>query len=603
MRTVLGFCFILAAWHLCAADRAAAEVRDILVLDTTAQMSAKFGQQRKIDAMKNAVNAAVSRMAPETQVSVWAFGINPSKKCEDRGELVRLQKAAAASAAKALADLQPKAGRAPVFGTVQSALDAAGDPKEGAMTVAVIAGTGDDCTGDICGEARKLHSVYPNAKLNVFGLAMNEQSAANFDCAAKAMGGAFTAVKSSSDLDRALRQSLDIGANAKVVKAEEPAAASGNTKASSSENGPAASTAPAAETGAAVPAEAKPALSTQPQPEPNTVLTAVLGDGAPPLDSGVTWEVYKINVTPTQQLRPAETPMWTGGGGQAKLKLPEGRYQIHAQYGFASAEDRIIVNSAKVEKTVSLNAGTISAEALQALGSEAVGNSFFVLYRRKTAAALEELGRSSEMPAIFHVNVGDYVLSASSGLAKIDTAVKVEAAKVSAVRVPLNVGILGIETFAAEAASQRVPAWHRIFPVQAEPGKSAAPLLIIAGGSHRIQLPAGSYRLETEYGNARVESAISVVAGQTVSQKIVVSAGEATITVPPGKPAQICSIYEAGSGDGANAVGRAAGTSMTFILKAGVYDVKCGVKGGTAPAGQTQIRVAAGETLQTKLAD
>ncbi len=56
----------------------------------------------------------------------------------------------------------------------------------------MIAGTGDDCIGDICGVAGGFNGLYPSVKLTVFGLAMNEQAAANYTCAAKAMGGSFT---------------------------------------------------------------------------------------------------------------------------------------------------------------------------------------------------------------------------------------------------------------------------------------------------------------------------------------------------------------------------------------------------------------------------
>src|SRR5262249_6204961 len=133
--------------------------------------------------------------------------------------------AAAGAADKALAAIQPQAARAPVFGTLQSALEAAGVPKEEALPVVLIAGTGDDCTGDICGEAKKLHATFPNAKLTVLGVGMSEQAAANFACASKSMGGGFIAAKSHMDLDRALRQALDIAPNAKSIKAPLPVAA------------------------------------------------------------------------------------------------------------------------------------------------------------------------------------------------------------------------------------------------------------------------------------------------------------------------------------------------------------------------------------------
>jgi hypothetical protein len=78
-------------------------------------------------------------------------------------------------------------------------------------------------------------------------------------------------------------------------------------------------------------------------------------------------------------------------------------------------------------------------------------------------------------------------------------------------------------------------------------------------------------------------------------------AGEAQIGIPAGKPAQICAVFEAGAGRGAGPAGRAAGTSISFILKAGVYDLVCAAKGAAAPAKPVQIKVVAGETLQARI--
>ena len=562
-------------------------------------MNAQFGQQRKIDAMKSAVAAAAVRLDAKASLAAWAFGTNPSKKCEDRGELVHLQPVETAASAldKVLSPVQPRAARAPVFGTLQAALASLGEPKDGAVSAVIIAGTGDDCTGDICSEAKRLHDEYPNAKLTVLAAGMSEQAAANFTCAAKAMGGGFTAVKSAADLTRVLRQTLDIAPDAQPVKAPVlPSAAppeAGKTSAVKSTE--TAVAAPSAPVGTNL------AVREQPQPDANTFLSFALSSGMPPLEAGVTWEIYKINTTPTGQLRAAEAPSWTGGGGQAKLKLAEGRYLVRAAYGFASAEDAIAVGAGKAEKTISLNAGTVAAEALQAQGSQAAEDAFFVLYRRKTAVALEELGRSSEAPAIFYVNAGEYTIAATAGLAKLHTDVKVEAGKVSAVRMALNVGVLEIKTFAVEGSSRPVPAWHRLYAAASGPGK--APVLRISGGSHRLQIPAGTYRLETEYGNARVESAVSVAAGQTASQSVVLGAGEAKISLPAGKPARVCAVYEAGADRNAGPLGRAAGTSMSFILKAGDYDVECRHQGASEPAKRARIRVVPGETQQAKIED
>ena len=70
----------------------------------------------------------------------------------------------------------------------------------------------------MCDEAKKLRTAYPNAKLSVLGIGMSEQPAANFSCAAKAMGGEFTAVKLATDLDKLLRQAFGVSLDGKPAK-------------------------------------------------------------------------------------------------------------------------------------------------------------------------------------------------------------------------------------------------------------------------------------------------------------------------------------------------------------------------------------------------
>ncbi|MBI4725301.1 MAG: hypothetical protein HY765_10070, partial [Rhodomicrobium sp.] len=92
-------------------------------------------------------------------------------------------------------------------------------------------------------------------------------------------------------------------------------------------------------------------------------------------------------------------------------------------------------------------------------------------------------------------------------------------------------------------------------------------------------------------------------AGQIASLNVVLSAGEARITLPSGKGGEVCTVYEAGADGNAAPVGRASGSAMSFILKAGLYDLECRGKTAPASAKKTQIRVVAGETQTTKIGD
>ena len=265
-------------------------------------------------------------------------------------------------------------------------------------------------------------------------------------------------------------------------------------------------------------------------------------------------------------------------------------------YGLAAASGEFTLGAEKVEKTIVMDAGTIAAEALQTPAGPPASDAFFVLYKQKTSAAREELGRSSEKPALFHLNAGDYALAAFAGPAMFDTTVKVVAGKVSAVQIALNVGTLEIKTFAKENSPELVAAWHQISPAASDQKKGSAPLARFRASSQRLQLPAGSYRLETIYGNVREEKAVSVTAGQTTPVTVILNAGEAKVSLPSGGTGKVCAVYEAGADRKAEPVGRAAGADMRFILKAGRYELECRGKGEDAPAKQTEITIVAGET-------
>ena len=603
MRTVIAA--ILVSFTLCifAFTCRAEEGRAVVILDATAQMGANLGQKRKLDWAKTGISGAASRMDPGAAFALWSFGSSPQKKCEDINELVPLQAAGGAlrTLDKALSTLQPKAARAPAMDALQAALKSAGAPNGKAVSAILVAGTGDDCIGDICGAAGRLHGLYPKAKLMVLGMNMGEQAAANFTCAAKAMGGAFISVKSGADLERNLREALGSGQTAagqqKVAVVTPTNDAGGGTDADAPAAAPAIMTPPADQ-----PAEKEPEekFVPPPQPEPNVVLSAALVPGMPPLEAGVTWEIYKIQVTPTGQIRLAEAPLWGGGGGQAKAKLPEGRYSARVAYGLATGGGEFTLGTEKVEKTIALDAGTIVAEAQQAPNGPPVGDAFFVV-SQKTSVGREELGRSSGAPALFHLNAGDYVLSAFAGSATLEAPVKVIAGKVSVVRMPLSVGTLEIKTFAKDGSPDLVAAWHRLSPAVSAPKNGAIPVLRISGSSPRLQLPAGSYRLETVYGNVREESMVTVKAGLLTSQTVILNAGEAKLSLPPGKSDRVCAVYEAGADRKAAPIGRAAGSDIRFILKAGRYDVECSGKGENAPPKQTQISVVAGEVQSAKI--
>ncbi|WP_127076707.1 hypothetical protein [Rhodomicrobium lacus] len=601
---------------LLATGGASAETRAVIVLDATAQMNAHLGGKTKIDTARSSIGGALAKLGPNVRASLWTFGGNPQKKCEDRANALpgEQQEATLPALTRALARIEPKAGRAPAFSAVEEAVKALGGDKP--ISAVLIAGTGDDCATDVCAAARALHETAPQVKLTVFGLGANEKAAAAYTCAAKALGGAFAAIKTSADLDKALRQAFaevakaapesEPAAPAKAPSPVPPATATALPSAPGADAGKAAAT-PAGEAApsppAATTAEDKPAPPAPSQPEPNVVLSATLAQGLPLLDAGVTWEIFKIVPTPTGQTRASDAPLWVGGGGQGKARLPDGRYKVALTYGLATASTELSVEGSKVERTVPLDAGTIAAEALKSPGGDAAAGAFFILYKQAANGRRDEIARSSTAPAIFHVNSGDYVLTATAGLSRLETPVRVEGGKVAVVSMTLNVGTLAVRALAAPAAATALPAWYRLFTDGATPvAKNGAPLLRLSGASPRIDLPAGTYRLETVYGAIRDVRTVSVAPGRTTVENVVLDVGEAKIALVSGKQDGICAVFEAGSERTAPPLIRAAGVEPHFILKAGRYDLECRTKNNPDLPRRAEIVIVAGEMKTTNLA-
>ena len=213
---------ILVSFTLCsfASTCQAEQARTVVILDATAQMAANLGQKRKFDWAKSGISGAASRMEPGGSFTLWAFGTSSREKM--RG----YQRAGSASgrrrqpahvgqgAGHASAESGAGPGNGCLAGSAQVGRRADGKP----VSAVLVAGTGDDCIGDICGAAGRLHGLYPHAKLTVLGMSMSEQASANFTCAAKAMGGAFIGVKSGADLERHLREAFGTAQTRRAAK-------------------------------------------------------------------------------------------------------------------------------------------------------------------------------------------------------------------------------------------------------------------------------------------------------------------------------------------------------------------------------------------------
>lgn len=350
----------------------------------------------------------------------------------------------------------------------------------------------------------------------------------------------------------------------------------------------------------AAPAAAPPAKPA-PTPKPNNVrLTAVLSPGGLAVTSGLSWRLERARQPQAASAKEAPA-VWSGPGAEAALRLAEGDYIVKVRYGLAEATYALKVQAGQtVNEAVPLNAGLIAARALNVPGGTVLSPAFFTV---STAGAGErrEIGRSSAEPATFHLNDGRYLLRAEAGLASLETEVDVQAGKVTAVDVALNVGSLELKAFAAAGDPKLLPATHNIYAADDPARERGRPLLRITGATHRVELPAGSYRIETLAGLARQESVVAIKPGQITSQGVVLNAGELKVepAIEPGAEPETCAVYTVGTFRvSQDPIARASGPSPSFILPAGSYRLTCQPAGQAKPLRNWSGDIGAGQTVE-----
>lgn len=351
---------------------------------------------------------------------------------------------------------------------------------------------------------------------------------------------------------------------------------------------------------APAPAAASPAKPA-PAPLPNNVrLTAVLSPGGLAITSGLSWRIERTKQPQAAAVKEAPA-VWSGPGAEAALRLAEGDYIVKVRYGLAEATHALKVqNGQTVTEAVPLNAGLIAARALNVPGGTVLSPAFFTV-SSTGAGERREIGRSSAEPATFHLNAGRYLLRAEAGLASLETEVDVEAGKVTAVDVALNVGSLELKAFATAGDPKLLPATHNVYSADDPARERGRPLLRIAGATHRVELPAGSYRIETLAGLARQESVVAITPGQITSQGVVLNAGELKVepAKEPGAEPETCAVYTVGTFRvSQDPIARASGPNPSFILPAGSYRLTCQPAGQPKPVRSWSGDVRAGQTVE-----
>jgi hypothetical protein len=337
-----------------------------------------------------------------------------------------------------------------------------------------------------------------------------------------------------------------------------------------------------------------------PPPPPNVKLRAALAAGSPVLTEGIGWRVLAEKPAAA---RP-ERIVWSGGGAEPNIRLDPGRYYVEATFGFARNGQEIeIAPDNPLESTVVLNAGTILARAVAIAGGPILDDMFYVLRGGDNAGRPgAEVGRSSLAQATFHVPAGPYRLALQHGLAKADIPVTVAAGQEVQAEGVMNSGKLRLSASAAQGGPH-VDDITFFVQMEDSPGhwrEVARSELMQA----EFDLPAGKYRISALYGLARTEREVTIKAGATSDETLVLDAGAvklSSVLAGSDKPLDrqvIYKVYTISSDQGAStqSVATSAKPTPTLYLKSGRYRIES--QYGWHNARQTrEVDVAAGEAI------
>ncbi len=336
-----------------------------------------------------------------------------------------------------------------------------------------------------------------------------------------------------------------------------------------------------------------------PVPATNLTLTATATRDGPKVTSGLSWRIYAAKADAPNE--PVGEPVWSGGGAEAQIRLPNGLYVAEVRHGVARGRKPIRIDEgATVSEVIALDAGLLAARALAMPGGAVLSPAFFSVFEERPGGERRELSRSMAEPATFNLSAGRYILRAEFGLASLETPISVEAGKVTAADLALNVGTLALQTFAAGGAPKLLPSHHNVYPADSPASERAKPLMRIAGATHSVMLPEGRYRIESIAGLAKQETTVTIAAGQTTAHSVILNAGELKISAPIAGGPETCAIAKAGllGQFKAEPLGRTSGPNASFILPEGRYRLTCHPAGQPKTIRQWTGEVKAGEIIE-----
>ncbi len=453
----------------------------IIVLDASGSMWGQIAGETKMEIARRTLTNVLGTIPPTLELGLIAYGHRDKGSCADIELMVPPAAGAAATIAAAANALNPK-GKTPISESVRQAADVLRYTEEKATVILVTDGI-ETCEADPCAVASALEAAGVDLTVHVVGFGLSNEEGQQVACLAENTGGRYFPAADAAMLGEALTQTV-------------------------------------AATVAPLPPPPPPPPPVEPATlDKNLKVTSRPAPGAPPFTGaeGISYDAYVATADGHEPN--AVATEYGGNASEAMFLLPAGRYVIIARKDLASAQAIVeVVPTAQTEADIVLNAGYIKAQAMATATEPAT----------ESGIAWDVTDSSGETDTSYGptrtilVDAGAATVKASLGTASASVPVNVIPGQTTAVQVVIGAGKLVLRGKRSAEATDFDTAVR--WDVTGASGETAT-----SYGEAQFDLPAGDYKVAASLGEATAEVAVTVAAGQTNEQVVIVATGKVIV--------------------------------------------------------------------------
>lgn len=460
-----------------AADRA------IIVLDASGSMWGQIDGEAKMSIARHTLAQVMGTVPPSLELGMIAYGHREKGSCSDI-ELVVPPGPAATTGPEIVAaanGLTPK-GKTPLSAAVKQAAEDLHYTEDKATVILITDGI-ETCDADPCALGTSLKQAGIDLTVHVVGFGLSKSEGQQVACLAENTGGKYFAAANADKLTDALTQTV-------------------------------AATAPPPEP---VPAPAPVVIEKVDQ---NLRAVARLSPTSEVfLNPGsIRFDIHKSGPDGTFEDDILTTSYSNEAfQGAATFELPAGRYRVVASRDLARADAIVdVTDDRQALADIALDAGIVTSRAMSTATDAITDDGLRWDITGPDRDTSTTYGRTTTTV----VKAGNASVTASLGSAKATIPVDVRAGEIREVDVILGSGRLTLHGMRSADAQDFDDG------IRWDVTNAAGDTSTTYGGEVNFDLPAGVYTLLATLGEARTEVKLTIEAGQTLDQTVVVATGK-----------------------------------------------------------------------------